>query len=56
MSDDAMPPPASMSLVVTQLMSERISNEFQQEGYLRQGVGLEGAARSCTVATEGPTQ
>lgn len=55
-SDGTMQPPANMSLVVTQLMGDRVSNEFQQEGYLRQGVGLEGAAGSCAGATEGPTQ
>lgn len=56
MSDGTMPPPASMSLVVAQLMGERISNEFQKGGYLRQGVGLEEAAGPCAGATEGPTQ
>jgi hypothetical protein len=55
-SDGTMPPPASLSLVVTQLMGERISDEFQLAGYLRHGVSLESAAGPCTGATETPTQ
>jgi len=55
-SDGTMPPPASLSLVVAQLMGDRISNEFERAGYLRQGVGLEAAGGPCDGATEGPAQ
>jgi hypothetical protein len=55
-SDGTMPPPATMSLIATQLMGDRISAEFERAGDLRQGVALEAAAGPCDDATEGPTQ
>jgi hypothetical protein len=54
--DGTMPPPATLSLVVSHLMGDRISDEFERAGYLRPGVGLEAAGRPCDGATEGPTQ
>lgn len=54
--DGTMPPPATLSLVASKLMGDRISNEFERAGYLRPGVGLEAAGRPCYGATEGPTQ
>lgn len=54
--DGTMPPPATMSLVVTQLMANRISTEFDRAGQLRPGVSLEAAAGPCDGATEGSAQ
>lgn len=52
----ATPPPATYSIAATGLIGERVSAEFEQAGYLVQGVGLEAAARPCDGATEGAAQ
>ena len=56
MPDGTIPPPASLSLVVGQLMGDRISDEFERAGHLRQGVSLEGAGGPCDGANEGSKQ
>jgi hypothetical protein len=52
----ATPPPATYSIAATRLIGERVSAEFEQAGYLIQGVGLAAAARPCDGATEGVAQ
>ena len=56
MIDGTMPPPATLSLVVGELMSHRVVDKFERAGHLRQGVGLEAAGGPCDGATEGPTR
>lgn len=50
------PPPPTYSMAATQVMGERISDEFERAGHLEQGVGLEVAAGPCDGTTEGPSQ
>lgn len=53
LEDGTLPPPATVSGAVTQLMFDRISEEFERAGQLRQGVSLEAAAGQCADAIEG---
>ncbi len=52
----ATPPPATYSRAATRVMSDRVTAEFEQAGYLIDGVSLAGAARPCDGATEGSAQ
>ena len=52
----ATPPPATYSLAVTRVMRDRVSAQFEQAGYLIDGVALAFAARPCDGATEGSAQ
>ena len=52
----SMPPPPSLSLVVGQLMADRISDEFEEAGHQRTGVSMETVAGPCDGATEGSAQ
>ncbi|GAA1768235.1 hypothetical protein [Agromyces humatus] len=52
----ATPPPATYSIAATQVMSHRIGAEFEQAGYLKQGVSLEYAAGPCNDTAEGSAQ
>lgn len=52
----ATPPPATYSVAATRVMGERISAEFEQAGYLIDGVSLAFGAGPCDGATEGPAQ
>ncbi|WP_022886666.1 hypothetical protein [Glaciibacter superstes] len=52
----ATPPPATYSIAATQVMSDRISAEFEQAGFLKQGVSLGSAAGPCEGTTESTTQ
>lgn len=51
-----IPPPATYSTEATQVIVDRVSAEFEQAGYLKQGVSLESAAGPCDGTTEGSAQ
>jgi hypothetical protein len=55
-ANGTMPPPTSLSIVVAQLMADRISNAFEEAGHRRTGVSMETVAGPCDGATERATQ
>lgn len=52
----ATPPPATYEGAALHVMKNRVSDEFIDAGFLRQGVSLESAAGPCSGATEGPAR